>query len=130
MVSVKKAWKFKKLLKSTNQKKHTQIFLMLLKKQKNYSKNNKSMRTKPRPTNEIQKLVKLVNIFILIVVISVLFFSCSTAKKNAQIDNVKLNSRINELLEIGYTLKASQKIAFTEFGILKADREYNGLIND
>ena len=88
------------------------------------------MRTKPRPTNEIQKLVKLVNIFILIIIISVLLFSCNTTKKNSQIDNVKLNSRINELLEIGYTLKASQKIAYTEFGILKADREYNGLIND
>ena len=88
------------------------------------------MRTKPRPTNEIQKLVKLVNIFILIVVISVLLFSCSTTQKNSQIGNVKLNFRISELENIGYTLKASQKIAFTEFGIIKADREYKALIED
>lgn len=88
------------------------------------------MRTKPRPTNEIQKLVKLVNIFLFIVVISVLLISCNTAKKTTQIDKEKLNFRISELLNIGYTLKASQKIAFTEFGIIKADREYKSLLED
>lgn len=88
------------------------------------------MRTKPRPPNEIQKLVKLVNIFIFIVVISVLLLSCNTTKKTTQIDNEKLNFRISELLNIGYTLKASQKIAFTEFGIIKADQEYKALLED
>ena len=88
------------------------------------------MRTKTRKPNEIQKLVKLANIFILVVIASVLLLSCSTTKKTTQIDNVKLNFRITELQNIGYTLKASQKIAFVEFGIIKADREYNGLIND
>lgn len=88
------------------------------------------MRNKPRPTNETQKLVKLVNIFIFIVVISVLLLSCNTTKKTTQIDKEKLNFRISELLNIGYTLKASQKIAFTEFGIIKADQEYKALLED
>ena len=88
------------------------------------------MRTKPRKPNEIQKIVKLVNILLFTIIASFILFSCSTAKKTTQIDNVKLNFRITELQNIGYTLKASQKIAFTEFGIIKADREYNGLIND
>lgn len=88
------------------------------------------MRTKPRPTNETQKLVKLVNIFLFIVVISVLLLSCNTTKKTTQIDKEKLNFRIAELQNIGYTLKASQKIAFTEFGIIKADQEYKALLED
>ena len=88
------------------------------------------MRTQPRKPNEIQKLIKLVNIFILIIIVSVLLFSCNTSNKIKQIDNEKLNFRICELLNIGYTIKASEKIAYVEFGIIKADKEYNGLIND
>jgi len=88
------------------------------------------MRTKPRKPNEVQKLVKLVNILLFTIIASVLLFSCNTAKKTIQIDNVKLNFRIAELENIGYTKKASQKIAFTEFGIIKADREYKALIED
>ena len=88
------------------------------------------MRKHPRPTNEIQKLVKLVNILLITIIASVLLFSCATVKENKQIDEVKLNFRISELLNIGYTLKASQKIAFTEFGIIKADREYKALLED
>ena len=88
------------------------------------------MRTKPRKPNEIQKLVKLINILLFTIIASFILLSCNTIKKTTQIDNVKLNFRIAELQNIGYTLKASQKIAFTEFGIIKADREYNGLIND
>ena len=88
------------------------------------------MRTQPRKPNEIQKLIKLVNIFILIIIVSVLLFSRNTSNKIKQIDNEKLNFRICELLNIGYTIKASEKIAYVEFGIIKADKEYNGLIND
>ena len=88
------------------------------------------MRTKPRKKNEIKKLVKLVNILLITIIASVLLFSCATVKENKQIDEVKLNFRISELLNIGYSRKASQKIAFVEFGILKSDKEYEGLIND
>lgn len=88
------------------------------------------MRTKPRPTNEIQKLVKLVNIFLFTIIASFILLSCNTSKKTTQIDNIKLNFRISELLNIGYTLKASQKIAFTEFGIIKEDQEYKALLED
>lgn len=88
------------------------------------------MRTKPRKPSEIQKSVKLINIFVFSVIVLSLLFSCGAGLKTKQIDNEKLNFRISELLNIGYTLKASQKIAYTEFGIIKADREYNGLIND
>lgn len=88
------------------------------------------MRTKPRKQNEIQKIVKLVNILLFTIIASVLLLSCSTTKKTTQIDNDKLNFRISELLNIGYTLKASQKIAFTEFGIIKADQEYKALLED
>jgi hypothetical protein len=88
------------------------------------------MRTKPRPTNETQKLVKLVNILLFTIIASFLLFSCATVKENKQIDEVKLNSRIAELLNIGYSRKASEKIAFVEFGIIKADKEYKSLIED
>ena len=88
------------------------------------------MRTKPRPTNEVQKIVKLVNILLFTIIASVLLLSCNTTNKTTRINNVKLNFRIAELQNIGYTLKASTKIASVEFGIIKADRKYKGLIND
>lgn len=88
------------------------------------------MRKHPRKQNEMQKLIKLVNILLFTIIASFILLSCNTTKKTTQIDNEKLNFRIAELANIGYSLKASRKIAFVEFGICKADREYKGLIND
>lgn len=67
---------------------------------------------------------------ILITLTVFLLIGCGTVKKIDQQKQNSINLRIAELKNIGWSEKASIKIAYTEFGILKKDREYNGLIND
>lgn len=67
---------------------------------------------------------------ILIVLTTFLLIGCSTAKTIDEQKQNSINLRVAELKNIGWSEKASIKIAYVEFGILKADKEYKGFIND
>ena len=67
---------------------------------------------------------------ILITLTAFLLIGCSTVKKIDQQKQNSIDLRVAELKNIGWSEKASIKIAYVEFGILKANREYNGFIND
>jgi uncharacterized membrane protein len=74
---------------------------------------------------------KLLILAVLTVFIGIIIITIERGN-NTQFERMKtrLNSRIAELSNEGYSLKASKHIAFVEFGMIPKDKEYNSLIED
>lgn len=76
--------------------------------------------------------MKSFKIFILLMVTSFIIIFSINRYENYRFEKKveRVNNRIKELLNEGYSLKASQHISAVENGMKPRDKEYNSLIED
>jgi hypothetical protein len=76
--------------------------------------------------------MKSFKIFLLLMTTSLIIILSINAYDNYRFEQKveRVNKRVNELKEIGYTEKAAKHIASVENGLIPLDEEYNSLMED